>query len=192
MSGNPHLPSGRSPYDLNQAAFPAAPASIPFTGQAPSRPPVRQDLRRPAPQAAPLVSHLELGPLDGSVPTARKHADAVMREWGFDEQFRDVAGLLIAELTTNAVHASRALKLLLPSPFHLWLKAGFQRVTVTVWDANPQLPVLQQEVPTTAENGRGLMLVDFFSEGWSWYEPEGIGGKTVWCEITVESAAREP
>jgi hypothetical protein len=114
-----------------------------------------------------------------------------MQEWGFDEQFRDVAGLLISELATNAVHASRELRLLLPSPFHLWLKAGFQRVMVTVWDANPQPPILQKDVPTAAENGRGLMFVDFYSERWGWFEPERIGGKCVWCEVTVQSAARE-
>ena len=106
-----------------------------------------------------------------------------MQEWEFGEDFIATAELLVSELVTNALHASKALKLPLPSPIHLWLKAGFQRITITVWDGNSMPPVLQENVPTVAESGRGLMLVDFLAKEWGWFEPPRIGGKCVWCEV---------
>jgi anti-sigma regulatory factor (Ser/Thr protein kinase) len=191
MSGSPFTPAPRTTNDLSQAAFPAVPSFTPAEGHAPSRPPARHDFRRPAPHAPSLVSHLELGPIDSSVTTARNHAQVVLMEWEFhDENFVEATKLLVSELTTNAVLASQVLKQLLPSPVHLWLKAGFQRVMITVWDGNPQPPVLQEDAPADAEHGRGLMLVDFFAEQWGWFEPERIGGKCTWCEVTRESVAR--
>lgn len=139
-------------------------------------------------QAPPVTSHLELGPLDSSVTSARLHARRVMEEWKFGEDFIATAELLVSELTTNAVLASRALQEPLPSPIHLWLKAGFQRIMITVWDGNPQPPVLKDDVPLDAEHGRGLMLVDFFAQDWGWFEPPQIGGKCVWCEFVHQPA----
>jgi anti-sigma regulatory factor (Ser/Thr protein kinase) len=113
-----------------------------------------------------------------------------MRDWDFDDEFIGIVELLVSELATNALYASRALKQLLPSPIHLWLQRGLHRITITVWDGNPQPPVLRECVPADAENGRGLFLVDYFSERWGWFEPAEIGGKCVRCEVTRESAAR--
>jgi anti-sigma regulatory factor (Ser/Thr protein kinase) len=182
MSGNPYPATGRTNNDISQGAVPTVPRFIPAGTTTPSLPRVRHDLRR-AVRVPSLVGHLELGPLEGAVPSARRHARAVMQEWEFGEDCACKTELLVSELVTNALHASRALNLLLPSPIHLWLKAGLQRVTVTVWDANPQPPVLNETVPADAENGRGLMLIDYFAEAWGWFEPARIGGKCVWCEV---------
>jgi anti-sigma regulatory factor (Ser/Thr protein kinase) len=190
MSGNPHPPAGRTPNDISQTAFLAAPRFTPTDSDRPSLPPVRQDFRRVV-STPSLVSHLELGPLDGAVPSARKHARVVMQGWEFGEDFIATAELLVSELVTNALHASRALKLPLPSPIHLWLKAGFQRVTITVWDGNPMPPILKENVPAAAESGRGLMLVDFLAREWGWFEPPRIGGKCVWCEVVDQPGEQE-
>lgn len=56
----------------------------------------------------PLQDFLELGALVSAVPCARLHARHVILEWGL----RNLAGnteLLVAELVTNAVKASRAM-----------------------------------------------------------------------------------
>jgi anti-sigma regulatory factor (Ser/Thr protein kinase) len=188
MSGSPHPPAERSTGDLSRAAFPATPTFTPTGVRAPSHPPVRQDHRRRAMQAPSIISHLELGPLDSSVTSARLHARRVMEEWKFDEDFIETAELLVSELTTNALFASRALQEPLPSPIHLWLKAGFRRVMITVWDGNRQPPVLAGDVALDAEHGRGLLIVDYFAQDWGWFEPPRIGGKCVWCEFVHQAA----
>jgi hypothetical protein len=189
MNGSQYPPIRRSPGNFGQAAFSIAPNQY-HTGHIgngpPGRPHPRQDYRR----QLPLVSHLELGPLDGAVPSARRHARLVIQEWGFDDEFTATAQLLVSELTTNALAASHALRQPLPSPIHLWLKGSFRRVCITVWDGNPQPPVLKEVVSADAENGRGLLLVDHFSERWGWFEPVQLGGKCVWCEVVHQPAEK--
>jgi anti-sigma regulatory factor (Ser/Thr protein kinase) len=189
MNGSQYPPIRRSPGDFSQSAFNIAPNQS-HTGHIGSGPPgephPRQDYRR----QLPLVSHLELGPLAGAVPSARRHARLVMQEWGLGDEVTTTAELLVSELTTNALAASRALRQPLPSPIHLWLKGGFRRVFITVWDGDPQPPVLREVVSPDAENGRGLLLVDHFSERWGWFEPALFGGKCVWCEVVHQSAGK--
>ena len=189
MNGNQFSAARRSPGDMDQTAYAAAPNQqhVGHIRNGPSiQPRLRQDYRRPA----PLVTHLELGPLDGSVATARRHARLVMREWGLDDDFAATVELLVSEFTTNALVASRALRQPLPSPIRLWLKEDRTRVFITVWDGNPQPPVLKEDVSADAESGRGLLLVDHFSERWGWFEPAGAGGKCVWCEVTHQRAEK--
>jgi hypothetical protein len=71
----------------------------------------------------------------------------------------------------------------LPPSIWLWLHASRKRILVTVWDAAPRKPVLNENVDAYAEHGRGLLFVDSFSSRWGWYEPAGIGGKCVYAEI---------
>lgn len=99
------------------------------------------------------------------------------------DELTAVTELLVSELITNAVLATRALDAPLPFSVLLWLHANRRRVLITVWDADPQPPVLQENIDRDAENGRGLMLVDTLSGHWGWYEPPVMGGKCVWCEI---------
>ena len=187
MSGI-QFPPARSTGDISQAAFLAAFNPTPTASGGPGHPPARCDHWRRAPHVPSLVSHLELGPLDDAVPSARRHARLVMQEWGFDDEFTATAELLVSELTTNALHASRSLHQPLPSPIRLWLQGGSHRVFITVWDGSPQAPVAKEGVSADAENGRGLLLVDNFSERWGWFEPAEIGGKCVWCEVVHQPA----
>ena len=54
----------------------------------------------------PLQDFLELGALVSAVPCARLHARQVLWEWGIGN-LGDSAELLVTELITNAVRASR-------------------------------------------------------------------------------------
>ncbi|HEX6990052.1 MAG TPA: hypothetical protein VF282_11350, partial [Bacillota bacterium] len=64
---------------------------------------------RAAPFAArwPYRTFLELGALAGAVPSARLHARLVLAEWGL-AALSDDTELLVSELVTNGVRASRA------------------------------------------------------------------------------------
>lgn len=124
----------------------------------------------------PLHTSLELGALLGAVPCARLHAKQVLWEWGLSGRSESVE-LLVSELLTNAVHASRPVAP--PRIVRLWLLSDRTRVLTLVWDANPK-PPMRLEITEDAEQGRGLLLVDSISDRWDWYVPLDIGGKVVW------------
>ena len=65
----------------------------------------------------PLQDFLELGALVSAVPCARLHARQVLWEWGL-ASLGESAGLLVTELITNAVKASRAAR-------HRSLRCGY-------------------------------------------------------------------
>jgi hypothetical protein len=133
----------------------------------------------------PLRDFIELGPLPGAVPCARLHARQLLWEWGLTRLTND-AELLVSELVTNGVRASRDMGA--GMPVGLWLLADWATVLILVWDASRRLP---EAVYTAAdaEGGRGLMLVEAISTRWDWYFPRGMGGKVVWAEIRAEFPA---
>jgi anti-sigma regulatory factor (Ser/Thr protein kinase) len=138
----------------------------------------------------PLQSYLELGALPSAVPSARLHARLVVGEWGL-ESIADTVELIVSELVTNGVKASR--KLEHKPPVWLGLSSDGHQVLVAVWDGNEepiQSPgVGDLELPDLeAEGGRGLLLVDSLSTDWGMYLPEGVPGKVVWSVITVPDA----
>jgi anti-sigma regulatory factor (Ser/Thr protein kinase) len=129
----------------------------------------------------PLRSYLKLGALPGAVSCARLHARQVLWEWGFSD-IADTAELLVSELTTNAMYASQAVRWDMPIRF--WLLSDKTRVVILVWDGNHHPPV-PREVDEDAESGRGLKLVDTLSDKWGWYTHQELGGKIVWCELSL-------
>jgi anti-sigma regulatory factor (Ser/Thr protein kinase) len=145
-------------------------------------------LPRPVPPFPPALAHgrdgewspqtfLELGALPGAVPCARLHARQVLWEWGL-ARLSDSVELLVSELITNAVDASRSMAQMVP--VRLWLLAGRAQVMVIVWDTSPRPPVRAQAAED-AENGRGLLLVEAMSVRWDWYFPQEGNGKVVWA-----------
>jgi anti-sigma regulatory factor (Ser/Thr protein kinase) len=136
----------------------------------------------------PLTNLLVLGALPLAVGCARLHAEHVLREWGLKHATETVK-LVVSELATNAV-----LALTFPDgtlryeegaglpALYLRLSSDRVRVLVEVWDASPDSPV-PRAAELGEEHGRGLMLVEALCEQWSWYAPEGLGGKVVWGEI---------
>jgi hypothetical protein len=88
---------------------------------------------------------------------------------------------------TNSVTAARAMPQI--GPVRLWLLSDTRKVLVLAWDANPQPPALI-EADDFAENGRGLLLVQAFSEGWGSYPTPQAGGKVVWvlCGMNIDQS----
>ena len=129
-------------------------------------------------RAWPLRSFLELGAYPGAVPCARLHTRAVLWEWGLGPG--ESAELVVSEIVTNAVQASRVLAL--PAVVRLWLFSDTKRVLVMVWDASPHPPVPSDPgAGEISDGGRGLMLVEAMSKQWSWYVTQLPGGKVVWA-----------
>jgi hypothetical protein len=132
----------------------------------------------------PLHTFLELGALAGAVPCARLHARHVLWEWGL-AGLADSTELLVSEMITNGVQASRAMT---QAAVRLWLVSDRARVVILAWDASPQPPV-PADPRADSENGRGLLLVDAISERWGWYLPDqqpgtdipAQRGKVVWA-----------
>jgi anti-sigma regulatory factor (Ser/Thr protein kinase) len=129
----------------------------------------------------PLQDFLELGALAGAVPCARLHTRQVLWEWKL-RNLGESTELLVAELVTNAVKASRAMKQAFP--VRLWLASDSAQVLILVWDASLQPPV-RMDTSDEAENGRGLMLVEAISEQWGWYFREDSDGKFVWAIVRL-------
>lgn len=127
----------------------------------------------------PLRDYIELGALPGAVPCARLHARQLMWEWRLTGLSESVE-LLVSELVTNGVAASRSLERIFP--VRLWLLSDKSRVLILVWDASPQAAV-RIEANEEAEGGRGLLLVEAISDQWAWYLTQEIGGKVVWATV---------
>lgn len=136
-------------------------------------------------------SHLVLGALPSAVPCARLHARLVLAEWDL-KALVETTELLVSELVTNAVHTSAGL----PERQHglptvrLWLGADHERVLIQVWDADERMPVRHRPDPD-AEHGRGLLLVEAFSEDWGTYRPAGYPGKVVWARCVADYSDAE-
>lgn len=132
----------------------------------------------------PLRTGLDLGPLPSAAPCARAHAQTVLWEWGHAELGYD-AGLVVTELVTNAIKASRDLPPDPPvPPVRLWLatEPATGLVLVLVGDASPQ-PPLYLDPRADAASGRGLRLVEAMSSRWGWYPANAAGtAKVVWAE----------
>jgi anti-sigma regulatory factor (Ser/Thr protein kinase) len=149
------------------------------SGSAPAAaPPSHRQAEDPA-RGWTLRDFLELGALDGSVPSARYHAKHILREWQLARLGDDVE-LVVSELVTNAVAASRTMDF--PFPVRMWLLSDTASVLVVVWDASPQPPALMDPAED-AETGRGLLLVEAVSARWDWHVADG-GGKVIRALIT--------
>jgi anti-sigma regulatory factor (Ser/Thr protein kinase) len=130
------------------------------------------------------VSMLELGPVPAAPSRARLHVRTVLAEWGVPRFLVGDAEMLCAELMANALRASLAL--MPPQPIGLRLLANEQRLVIEVWDAHPDDPV-RRVAAATAESGRGLAIVEEFSNRWgSRRLSEHV--KTVWAELLLPPA----
>lgn len=129
----------------------------------------------------PLRDFIEFGALPSAVPWARYHSRQVLWEWRL-AVLAENAELLVSELMTNAIAASRSAGS--DFPIRLWLLSDAARLLIVVWDASPHTPV-RADVSADAESGRGLLLVEMLSERWGSYASPA-GGKTVWA-LTVAS-----
>lgn len=164
-----------------RAALPAVGSPVQSEAPVPVLPSHYRGTRMP--HEWPLSTSLELGALPGAVPCARLHAKQVLWEWGFDE-LSDNVELLVSELVTNAVRASR--EFMLTPVVRLWLLSDNARVLILVWDANPRPPV-RIDASGDAECGRGLLLVETMSKKWGSYPVWNPAGKVVWALVGTPS-----
>jgi len=143
------------------------------------------EVARAAPFAAswPYQTFLELGALAGAVPSARLHARLVLQEWGL-AALSDDTELLVSELVTNGVRASRATG---RDAVRMWLVSDLGQVVVFVWDASLQPPA-RADPGADADNGRGLLLVEALSQRWGYFGHDS--GKVVW--VLLEAAPVAP
>lgn len=121
-----------------------------------------------------------------AVPCARGHARNVLREWGIRGDAAGAVELLVSELVTNAVQATRRLGAPVPRPVRLRLTYQAACVLVEVADGSPGAPVARQPEPE-GDSGRGLMLVASVSTGWGYYTSAGIW-KVVWATVALGRA----
>ncbi|MDT0307438.1 ATP-binding protein [Streptomyces sp. DSM 44917] len=131
---------------------------------------------------------LGLPPRPESVRRARDFTRATLLGWRLPEQFDSVA-LVVSELVTNALRHGLARRFPLPAPpvpaVELELMRCSGRLVCAVQDPSvtaPRTPAGPLDEPDdTAESGRGLHLVDSFSDGWGWRPLTGDRGKVVWA-----------
>ena len=132
------------------------------------------------PQSWPHTSTLELAALPTAVACGRLHTRHLLREWQLDSLAEDAA-ILVSELLTNAVIASRSLQR--PSFVTLRLLASREHVVIEVWDQNPHDP-RSSRADDDAEHGRGFMVIDALSSRWG-YRRVSASLKVVWCELVI-------
>lgn len=119
-----------------------------------------------------------------SVREAREFTRAVLGSWGLAAMYDDV-GLVVSELVTNGLrHAlGGAHRAVGEVPIKFGLVRVGARLTCAVADPSDEIPV-QGEVDFVSHGGRGLYLVDAFSDAWSWAPLRGHG-KVVWADFEI-------
>lgn len=135
-------------------------------------------LRRP-PRDHPPRAVLDVGALPTAPGSARAWTRRVLREWRLPA-LTDTAELVVSELTTNAMLASRG-----PGrPFiRLALALDHGELAISVRDYCPGVPE-PANAAADDETGRGLLLVEAVSSRSGWYTfGDGTPGKVVWAVL---------
>lgn len=139
----------------------------------------RPDPPQPVPAGWPLRAVLDLGALPTAPGCARAWTREVLWEWRLTH-LTDTAELIVSELATNSVLASRSLD---RPAIRLILVSDHQQLVVLVRDFDPGVPLLRH-ASTDDESGRGLLLVESLSDRFGWYRPEDDApGKVVWAVL---------
>jgi hypothetical protein len=114
-----------------------------------------------------------------SVKTARDVTRSTLREWGLSA-LSDDAALVVSELVTNAVrYALCPPTRIETTPITLVLLHFSPHVLLAVADPSDEIPT-PKEPDFISENGRGLYIVETYSECWGW-DHLNRGGKAVWA-----------
>ena len=128
-------------------------------------------------RSAPQTMSVGLPAIPESVREARDFALGVLGAWGLSAMHEEVR-LVVSELVTNALRYSAGYAGG-SAPIRLsFLRTG-GRLTCAVADPCDQIPV-HREPESTAQSGRGLHLVEAFSDSWNW-APLSSHGKVVWA-----------
>ncbi|WP_243740888.1 ATP-binding protein [Streptomyces sp. 8K308] len=143
-----------------------------------------------------------------SVRRARDFTRNTLQGWRLPQHF-DSVGLVVSELVTNALRHGLGPR---PSPtvppqangrpatpaapvapvaiarplVELELMRCAHRLICAVQDPSGALPRSSDEMDGAAESGRGLHLVECFSDGWGWRMLAGGRGKVVWAAFQTD------
>jgi anti-sigma regulatory factor (Ser/Thr protein kinase) len=145
---------------------------------------LRQGLPPLDPSAVSSAASCALPARYEAVRSARQFTRRTLADWDVPERFDDIC-LVVSELVTNALRHA------LPPgpprdqdpPVRLHLMRWASRVVCAVRDPGNEGPVARKaEGDLAAESGRGLFLVDSFSDSWGWHPLAGtLSGKVVWA-----------
>ncbi|MGW4421120.1 ATP-binding protein [Streptosporangium sp. NPDC004631] len=114
-----------------------------------------------------------------SVKTARDVTRSTLSGWGLPE-LGDDAALVVSELVTNAVrYALCPPSQIETNPITLVLLHLSPHVLLAVTDPSDEIPT-PKKPDFISENGRGLYIVETYSERWGW-DHLNRGGKAVWA-----------
>ncbi|WKV75534.1 ATP-binding protein [Streptomyces sp. PCS3-D2] len=140
-----------------------------------------------------MISHsrrhcvVELQALPSRIGQIRRIVSAQLRHWQLDPLI-DVATLGVTELLSNVHRHAQPDKTCV---VEIELRLG--RLTVSVIDSDPRLPVLRPAQAGPLETcGRGLALVAALSQAWGVRERPDRPGKVVWFSLTAAPAAVAP
>lgn len=158
--------------------------------------PLRQGLPPVDPTAVSGSASCALPARFEAVRGARSFTRSTLAQWGLDDRFDDVA-LVVSELVTNALRHA------LPEdsqpgageadvPVRLHLMRWTTRLVCAVRDPSEDRPGGSFAPDATEQNcdlesGRGLFLVDSYSDSWGWHPLAGrLTGKVVWALFTLQ------
>ncbi|MEU0598393.1 ATP-binding protein [Streptomyces sp. NPDC006393] len=158
--------------------------------------PLRQGLPPLDPAAVSDAASCALPARYEAVREARRFTRRTLDQWELGDRFDDVC-LVVSELVTNALrHALPATSAARGceqgtfgqgSPVRLHLMHWTERLVCAVRDPSQDSPVARDTDDFSAESGRGLFLVDSFSDSWGWHPLAGtLGGKVVWALFRLQ------
>ncbi|MGW7435136.1 ATP-binding protein [Streptomyces sp. NPDC054849] len=140
-----------------------------------------------------MISHsrrhcvVELQALPSRIGQIRRIVSAQLRHWQLDPLI-DRAALGVTELLSNVHRHAQPDK---TCTVEIELRLG--RLTVSVIDSDPRLPVLHPPQAESLETcGRGLALVAALSEAWGARQQPDGPGKAVWFSLTAAPAPAPP
>jgi anti-sigma regulatory factor (Ser/Thr protein kinase) len=147
--------------------------------------PLRQGLPPLDPSAVSDAASCALPARYEAVRDARQFTRTTLDQWALGDRFDDVC-LVVSELVTNALrHALPTACTRAPGqmpPARLHLMRWTERLVCAVRDPSNESPVARETDDCSAESGRGLFLVESFSDSWGWHPLAGaLGGKVVWA-----------
>ncbi|MGP3684065.1 ATP-binding protein [Streptomyces sp. IBSNAI002] len=136
-----------------------------------------------------MISHsrrhcvVELQALPARIGQIRRIVSAQLRHWQLDPLI-DRAALGVTELLSNVHRHAQPDK---TCTVEIEFRLG--RLTVSVIDSDPRLPVLREAALDALETcGRGLALVEAVSEAWGARHQTDGPGKVVWFSLTAAAA----